>query len=318
MRNIDTNILYKFFEVATSFEEECRIRTWMEADPANRLMFFKARRTFDAACLSGTLNPAENAKSKSVFMNRRIWMNVLKVAAIILFTWTFTSLYYHFSQKEAEIYAMQSIYVPAGQRINITLPDGTNVWLNARTRLDYPAVFGKDLRQVQLDGEAYFDVSKDKNRPFVVETDKCNIEVLGTEFNVDAYPDMDDFSVSLLEGSVKLLTKNDTDTLLLKPSYKAFIGRDGRFQTEEIDDYNALRWKEGLICFKSASFQSIMKSLEKYFGVSIVVSNEQALKSNYSGKFRQTDGVDHALRVLQKDIRFTYQRDEDNQIIFIR
>lgn len=72
---------------------------------------------------------------------------------------------------------MQSIYVPTGQRVNITLSDGTNVWLNARTKIVYPAVFDKSVRQVAVDGEAYFDVAKDKKRPFIVETGKCNMEV---------------------------------------------------------------------------------------------------------------------------------------------
>lgn len=102
---------------------------------------------------------------------------------------------------------MQSIYVPTGQRVNITLSDGTNVWLNARTKIVYPAVFDKSVRQVAVDGEAYFDVAKDKKRPFIVETGKCNMEVLGTKFNVEGYSDKDDFEVTLMEGSVRVASR---------------------------------------------------------------------------------------------------------------
>ena len=170
---------------------------------------------------------------------------------------------------------MQSIYVPTGQRVNITLSDGTNVWLNARTKIVYPAVFDKSVRQVAVDGEAYFDVAKDKKRPFIVETGKCNMEVLGTKFNVEGYSDKDDFEVTLMEGSVRVASRIGLgDTLMLKPDSKACLQKDGRLKVIPVDDYNPYRWKEGLICFRNESFLSIMNDLEKYFGVSIVVENK--------------------------------------------
>ena len=99
---------------------------------------------------------------------------------------------------------MQTITVPAGQRINITLVDGTNVWLNARTSLSYPVKFGKNNRQVVLDGEAYFDVTKDKSKPFIVQTDNYNVEVLGTQFDVNAYSETGEFETTLMSGSLKV------------------------------------------------------------------------------------------------------------------
>ncbi len=214
---------------------------------------------------------------------------------------------------------MQSIYVPTGQRVNITLSDGTNVWLNARTKIVYPAVFDKSARKVTVDGEAYFDVAKDKKRPFIVETGKCDMEVLGTKFNVEGYSDKDDFEVTLMEGSVRVASRIGLgDTLTLKPDSKACLQKDGKLKVVSVDDYNPYRWKEGLICFRNESFLSIMNDLEKYFGVSIVVENKNVLKYYFTGKFRQADGIDYALRVLQRDIRFRYERDDENQIIYIR
>ena len=108
------------------------------------------------------------------------------------------------------------------------------------------------------------------------------------------------------------------DTLMLKPDSKACLQKDGRLKVIPVDDYNPYRWKEGLICFRNESFLSIMNDLEKYFGVSIVVENKNVLKYYFTGKFRQADGIDYALRVLQRDIRFKYERDDENQIIYIR
>ncbi|WP_288205953.1 FecR domain-containing protein [uncultured Parabacteroides sp.] len=227
------------------------------------------------------------------------------------------SYIYFQSSIEKELMAMQTISVPAGQRINITLPDGTNVLLNARTSLKYPLKFSKKNRQVVLDGEAYFDVARDEKKPFIVQTDKYNVEVLGTKFDVDAYSETGEFETTLMSGSVRVASADDPDqTLVLKPNNKVYLD-NGKLRVTSVDDYNPYRWKEGLICFKDATFTSIMKEFEKYYGLNIYVKNKEVGKFFYTGKFRQTDGIDYALRVLQKDIKFTYQRDDDNQIIYI-
>lgn len=214
--------------------------------------------------------------------------------------------------------AFQTITVPAGQRINITLTDGTNVWLNARTTIQYPITFNTDQRLVKLDGEAYFDVAKDKSKPFIVQTDKYNVEVLGTKFDVDSYSATNIFETTLMEGSVKISSStDDTESLKLTPHNKAYLYQ-GKLRMKPVDDYSPYRWKEGLICFKNETFASIMKDFEKYYGINIYITNKQVQKYLYTGKFRQTDGVDYALRVLQKDIKFIYERDNDNHIIYIK
>ena len=213
---------------------------------------------------------------------------------------------------------MQSIYVPTGQRVNITLSDGTNVWLNARTKIVYPAVFDKSVRQVAVDGEAYFDVAKDKKRPFIVETGKCNMEVLGTKFNVEAYSARKIFETSLMEGKVKVkLPHDDKNSVVLVPNQKTTL-IDGRLVVSKIDDYNVYRWKEGLYCFRNKPFADIIKDLEKYYDLSIQMDKKEIAKVALTGKFRISDGLDYALRVLQNDVAFTYQRNRDNDVIHIK
>ena len=219
-------------------------------------------------------------------------------------------------QTEQTPIALQTITVPAGQRINITLADGTNVWLNARTTIQYPITFNEKERLVKLDGEAYFNVTKDKSKPFIVQTDNYNVEVLGTQFDVNAYSETGEFETTLMSGSVKVASASDSTQKILKPNNKVFL-QDGKLHVTAVDDYNPYRWKEGLICFKNETFTSIMKDFEKYYGLTIQVKNKNVFKYVYTGKFRQTDGIDYALRVLQKDIKFTYQRDDENQIIYI-
>lgn len=198
------------------------------------------------------------------------------------------------------------------------MPDGTNVWLNARTTIQYPITFNANERLVKLDGEAYFDVARNEKKPFIVQTDKYNVEVLGTQFDVESYSDTENFETALMEGSVRISSLTDTnESLTLTPNNKAYL-HEGKLRVMSVDDYSPYRWREGLICFKNETFASIMKEFEKYYGINIHITNKQVQKYLYTGKFRQTDGVDYALRVLQKDIRFSYQRDDDKNIIYIK
>ena len=313
---MNKDILYKFFEGNASFEEEAAVKQWMEESAENRLVFLKERKLFDAMLLLGNEEIIKNGKKRFSINLSSLRTELIKLAAVVAITLGGSYFYYQ-SSLEKELMAMQTITVPAGQRINITLVDGTNVWLNARTSLSYPVKFGKNNRQVVLDGEAYFDVTKDKSKPFIVQTDNYNVEVLGTQFDVNAYSETGEFETTLMSGSVKVASASDsTQKITLKPNSKVFL-QDGKLHVTAVDDYNPYRWKEGLICFKNETFTSIMKDFEKYYGLTIQVKNKNVFKYVYTGKFRQTDGIDYALRVLQKDIKFTYQRDDENQIIYI-
>ena len=315
---MDRNLLYKFFEGKASFEEEEAVRRWLESAPENWHLFLRERKLFDSISLLGDEKAMRSQKSKILWSLRSWKVEMWKVAAVVALVLALGSAY-QFVKGGKNVVPMQSIYVPAGQRVNITLSDGTNVWLNARTRMLYPAVFDGPVRQVTIDGEAYFDVTKDEKKPFVVETNKCNMEVLGTEFNVESYSDKEDFEVALMEGSVKVVSRRKAnEALVLKPDNKVSLQMDGTLKFEPVADYDLYRWKEGLICFKNKSFLSIMKELEEYVGTQIKVENKNVLKHSFTGKFRQSDGLDYALRVLQKDIAFVYERDDEHQIIYIR
>ena len=308
--------LYKFFEGNASFEEEVAVKQWMEESTENRQSFLKERKLFDAMLLLGNEKVINAGKKRYSINLSSLRTELIKIAAVIAITLGGSYLYHQYSF-EKELMATNTISVPAGQRINMTLTDGTNVWLNARTSLTYPVKFSKKNRQVILDGEAYFEVAKDKTKPFIVQTNKYNVEVLGTKFDVNAYSETGEFETTLMSGSVRVASTSDpAQKLTLKPNNKVYL-QDGELHVSVVDDFNPYRWKEGLICFKNESFTSIMKDFEKYYGLTIQVRNKEVLKYVYTGKFRQTDGIDYALRVLQKDIKFSYQRDDENQIIYI-
>jgi ferric-dicitrate binding protein FerR (iron transport regulator) len=213
--------------------------------------------------------------------------------------------------------SMQTISVPAGQRVNVTLPDGTNVWLNSLSTLQYPTSFGKKERRVILDGEAYMEVNRDTGKKFIVSTDKGRIEVLGTSFTVDAYSGSEVFETSLIEGRLNVCSGADpANRVELVPRTKASL-IDGRLQVAEADDDYPFDWARGLISFQNLSLPQIMSLFEKYYGVTISVENQNMKTRTYTGKFRQADGVDYALRVMKEDIGFSYSRDNENSVIRI-
>ena len=165
---------------------------------------------------------------------------------------------------------------------------------------------------------AYFEVTHNDDKPFVVQTNKCNVEVLGTKFNVEAYSDSEDFCTSLMEGSVRVSDKgNPSESLVLAPNQQvSWI--NGHLQSKPIADFDPFRWKEGLICFKSMHFKELMSRFEKCYGIHIIIENPKLADYICSGKFRISDGIDKALRILQKDAKYTFERNKDESVIYIK
>lgn len=311
---MNKELLYNFFQGKTSIQEEIQIRKWMEVSPDNFKLFMEERKLFDAMILLADEDKVRSYQKKKLFLGNNWVKEIMKVAAIIAVTLLGTYIYNEFNPEE-ELLAMQKITVPAGQRINLELSDGTVVWLNSRSTIQYPASFSGKKRTIHLNGEAYFEVAHNAQKPFIVETTKGNVEVLGTKFNLEAYADNNTFVTSLMEGSVKVTS--GVKELLIKPDEMAVL-EQGRLKAKPIEDYNVYRWKEGLICFKDETFFNIMSKFETCYGVTIKIENKKVINSRYTGKFRQSDGISYALRVLQKDVKFTFERNEDNQIIYIK
>lgn len=314
--------LYKYFEGIASPEEEEAVYRWLDASSENEEELLKEREFFDAMIFAGSADERTEGKKLALNVNKgpfiRPWMReVLKVAAVVAVT-VACGLYFYVSEKKELLAAMNTITVPAGQRVNLTLSDGTTVWLNARSEMVYPAVFSGAKREVKLDGEGYFEVKHDKESPFVVHTRKCDIEVLGTKFNVEAYSDSEEFSTSLMEGSVKVTDNSAVSaSVLLKPDQEVHL-KDGRLLVSSIDDYDHFRWRDGLVCFDNIAFHELMKRFEKCYGISIVVENKNLEGYSCSGKFRISDGLDNALRILQRNAKYTFERNEDNSIVYIK
>lgn len=310
--NLNRELLYRFFNKETTLEEEKKIRLWIEESDENRQEFFRERKLFDAILLHGDL-AYKKVRIRFYIPWRRIAAALSGVAAIVLLTIYVTT---YFLQQSFRDETMNTVIVPQGQRVSLTLADGTKVWLNAKTKMEYPQSFKAfDERMVKVDGEAYFEVSKNKNRPFIVKTSKGDVEVLGTKFYVSAYATTDIFETSLIEGRVKVRTTYEDMTL--NPKDKAVL-QNGILTRKHIDDMDIYRWRDGLYCFKNLSFEDVLKQFEIYYDVRFVKENPHMANPRLNGKFRLIDGVDYALRVLQREVGFSFRRDEEASVIYLK
>jgi len=301
----------KYFNGSISEEDERKLLSWIDESEENRREFFEERKLWDMFLLNSSsetilkgLLLKDNNEQRLLVKNRLV--GLLKVAAVLLLVFITGILLVKKPAKESQ--AWNTIEVPIGQRTFLKLADGTSVWLNAKTKFSFPDRFKKDLREVKLDGEAVFDVSPNAKVPFVVDTRKYDVRVLGTEFNVYAYDNSDIFEVALVRGKV-LLEKNESKekAVELKPEQIAvYDEKDNALKITTADTNESFYWKEGIYSFNKQTLASIIQRLERYYEVSVKVNDPAILESKFTGKFRYSDPIEVIMEVIRKSSSFKY------------
>lgn len=194
------------------------------------------------------------------------------------------------------------IDVPLGGQYQVTLPDGSNVWLNSGSSLKYPAHFDNKERIVELTGEAYFEVQKKRDKiPFLVKTPSETVEVLGTEFNLSAYPDDPTSMTTLLSGSVRVTSSVDGTSLsrMLIPGQQAIVaGKEIEVQQVNVDDFTA--WRDGMFRFNEDRLDFIMRQLARWYNVEVEFRNEAIKRDAFTGNFTRRENASHILKALEK------------------
>jgi hypothetical protein len=194
---------------------------------------------------------------------------------------------------DLEKISYNTIKIPYGKKFQLQLSDGTLVHLNSGTTLKYPVKFiAGENRQVFLDGEAFFDVAKDKKHPFIVNADKLNVRVLGTHFNVSSYPEDAATDVVLVEGSVGMYNTNEefnaNKNIILKPGYKGSFNKENtNISTKPVltDIYTS--WINGGLTFRNMTFKNIITKLERRYNVTIINKNEKLANERFNASFKE-------------------------------
>lgn len=310
--------LYRYFKCETTPDEEQFLADWLDADPANHGIFEAVHLLFVRNSLAGK---TAQQTAPTVIRPTPVWRTLARYAAgvaavVLLIAGSAFLTERHINNALSD--RMTIVEVPAGQRIRMTLEDGTSVWLNAGSRMEYPVAFAADQRRVKISGEALFEVTHNARRPFVVETFASYIEVLGTRFNVVAEESENRFSTALIEGSVKVTSLCGGDQITLRPDQTATL-IDGHMTLGNLDDPTSLQWTEGIISLRGLSFAELMEKFEKAYDVQIIIARSQMPETDFtSGKIRISDGIDHALRILQHGAKFTYEKNTESNVITIR
>lgn len=314
---MDRQILIRYIAGDATEAEKREVIRWIDATPENMREFLAVRKLYDLTLWNDT-KPTKQTTTNRTYRRisiHRIAAEAMKIAAVFLFGVLVFSI---FQKQKSELAAtQQTLYVPAGQRAELTLADGSHVWLNANTTLTFPTVFTSGIREVTVDGEGYFKVAKDPEKPFVVHTEKYEVKVLGTEFNLLSYSAEKNFELSLLEGSVEVLKTGAENGAKIQPGQKLFLEND-QFYVTPITHNNYYLWKEGIISFDDEPFAEMAKKLELYFDLTIHIENRKILDYRCTGKFRGKDGVEHILKVLQLSNRFNYTIDDKRSTITIK
>ena len=310
-------LLRKYIQGDATDAEKAQVLAWLDEDPDHVREYMALRKLYaievwHAEEASEALMVGGKIQIKSKLHLSRFLFSFSKIAAIVLLTFGLT--YYYISHTEEEAVAYQTLTIPAGQRAELTLADGTHVWLNAKSTLRFPQRFDPQYRRVELEGEGYFEVHPDVQHPFVVNVNDFNVQVLGTEFNVRAY-DKKSFDAALLTGSILITSTRMKGNVKLNPNETVSL-KGGKLELGKISDPNYYRWSEGLLCFDNETIGELFEKFERYYDIQIIVHRTDLLAHRYTGKFRIQDGVEHALRVLQLKHRFVYTKDDDlNEIV---
>ena len=248
-------------------------------------------------------------KRRSVY---RFRIGFFKYAAMIVLlistTWFIANWYTQKEQKKQ----YTEINVPKGQRVNMTLPDGTSVWLSPQSKIKIPNEFNRKNRMVELNGEGYFEVTKNAKKPFIVKTQLFNIQVLGTRFNVFAYAGKESkFETCLVEGRVLVYNKNNkNEKVYLNPHEKvSLVNNRMVVSTSNFDNEEYL--KSGIFSFRSKPFGEILSYLALWYNVQFNFTGDVKLDERISGKIRQSEDVDNILIALQGVYPFKFKKTDD-------
>ncbi|MCJ7759490.1 MAG: FecR domain-containing protein [Gillisia sp.] len=216
-----------------------------------------------------------------------------------------------------------TLIVPYGKRSEIVLADGSKVWLNSGSKLIFPAAFVGDKREVYLEGEAIFEVTHNKKKPFVVKTDKQDIEVLGTVFNVSNYTDDTTISTVLKSGSIQLSYKNNSisqtiEHVKISPNTLAVYNKmDQAIETNTVNVEKYFSWREGIFVFKNDSLKSIMKKIARYYNVEIVINDQNLANQTFSGYLDVKENIENVMKTINETetSQFEYYITENNKLI---
>lgn len=319
MKDLNEEILVKYLTSECSEEDLTKINHWLKESDENARRLFRMEEIFHLGKQNGfsdkkNMDRAEARLYKRLSLEetkqykiRRIhsWMKYAAVIAVILLTGTGLGYWYQQAGTDNDMIIAS---VSDGTVKEVVLPDGTKVWLNHSATLKYPREFSEKERNVYLDGEAYFEVTKNRNQPFIVESEAMRIRVLGTTFNFKCHKKLRLAEATLIEGEIEVKGNNEEGMIILSPGQKAELDRtSGRMIVKEVDAKMDAVWHDDLIPFNKANIFAITRALERFYDVKIILSPDIQSDKTYSGVVKKKDNIESVLKSLCNSIPIHYK-----------
>ncbi|MGX5690837.1 FecR domain-containing protein [Arcticibacter tournemirensis] len=313
------DLLHRYFSGLLSDDEKDILFAEMKEDAELRERFIEIQNTYSLAQMLKNTGDEEYAKKSFQQLKqmrrgakiRQLSTRLARYAAVVLLA---AGLFFLFKEYlfNTGIKVQYTEYrAPFGTRKEVLLSDGTKVWLAPASKIRTPVKFSGNTRSVELDGEALFDVTSNKEQPFIVTTGKFKVEVLGTIFVVNAYSRDNSFKTSLQEGAVKVYNENEEMTL--KPGESSVLS--GNKLIKGKTSLNEIHYlQSGIYKFQDMPLSGIVGTMSNWYGVNFIIKDPKLAKSLLTGKIRENDKVETILTAVQKIYPFKYRRTTDNQI----
>jgi len=242
----------------------------------------------------------------------RLFIVLGKAAAVLFIPLLAAALYYFTNQPVS--HEMLTLSTERGEISNVTLPDGSRVWLNVDSRMSYPVSYGIKSRNLELKGEAYFEVAQNEEIPFEVTTENLTTKALGTHFVISAYPESSIIKSSLIEGSVEVSLENNQR--ILKPGQQVVLDKGNRkLVVQSFDEEYELGWKNDELIFRLTPFGDVISKLEKWYDINIEYNPDLFRSETLTVRFEKHETLEQVLRVFSKANGFNYSVKGKNIII---
>lgn len=318
MENEHTELIIGYLQNNLTQEETDCFYNWVNESASNKELFFEIKAMYDAGLPLST--PWETSESWGRLLNKKknsqsrrfnLWYQISTYAAVALLAVAISSMYFLFFHEEDN--SLYSKYI-GGDGLEadvVELPDGTHISLGSKTTFHYDKDYGKDKRIVYLEGEAYFDVAKQKDKPFIVKTKEQDIEALGTKFNVMAYP-LDSLVITtLLEGSVQLKTMNFPERTIMRPNQQLIYNRNTKQASLfHVDARQFTSWTTGYYYFYEQSLKAILDRLSHVYGMQFTVNSEILNQRTFTGTFYRGQSIKDIMEIVNLSIPIKYKIDD--------
>ena len=325
------DLLYSYFVGELTEEQEKELLVWLEADEENKKVLFEMAEWWATAHVPlyasnmkadfekhfGSLMQSEHPEAKK----RSLWTTWSKVAAVGLLLISVGIGSYqlgHRDLNDTQLAYFETV-TPMGSQSKVILPDQSVVWVNAGSSLRYSKDFNKKDREIDLEGEAYFEVARDTLKPFLVKSDVLSVRVLGTKFNVKAYKDDQTIDVSLVSGKVNVRLDDEMEhkgEVELHPNRMLRYNKEtDRVEMKEIEGRNAYDWTNGTLRFEEKTFAEIAKDLERKYDLHIHIVSDKLKKEVFTGSFSGYYTLDDVLREVDVEHKYTWKQTANELVI---